>query len=46
MEIETPLIKVKPVYQNQTKQEIKHFLEGIQEKDELQAYMTSEDENF
>ena len=45
MEIETPLIKVKPVKSQENRQEIKKFLEGIKEKeDELKDYMTSEDD--
>ncbi len=49
MEIETPLIKVKPVQPpKESKQEIKHFLDSIKEKSEndLKAYMTSDDDNF
>ncbi len=46
MDIETPLIKHKPVKPEETRKEIKNFLEGIKEKEDedLRAYMSSDNE--
>ena len=44
MDIETPLIKVKPTQKNQSRAQIKNFLDNIHEEPDLKAYMTSDDD--